>query len=112
MPVSRVTFRLAVILFLALLVIYTVIYLVLGNFTDSPVPGWDAFITSLSIVGTWMLARKIYEHWYLWIAVNTVSVILCFSRGLYPTAILYFIYGAMSFAGLFAWRKTLPEQVV
>ena len=36
-----------------------------------------------------MLARKIYEHWYLWIIVNFVSVVLFVSRGLYPTVVLY-----------------------
>ena len=107
MPVTRVKLRLALILSVVFLAIYTMIFLILSHFTDSPVPGWDALITSLSIVGTWMLARKIYEHWFLWIAVNTVSVILCFARGLYPTAILYTIYGLMSFIGLYTWRKTL-----
>ena len=41
-----------------------VMWLVLSGLTDSPVPEWDSFITSLSIIATWMLARKIYEHWY------------------------------------------------
>jgi nicotinamide mononucleotide transporter len=71
------------------------------------VPVRDSFITSLSIIATWMLARKIYEHWYLWIVVNSVSVALFLARGLYPTVILYLVYGMMSFAGLMAWRKTI-----
>jgi nicotinamide mononucleotide transporter len=54
-----------------------------------------------------MLARKIYEHWYLWIVVNTAASFLFFTRGLYPTVILYIVYGIMSFAGLRAWRKTI-----
>jgi nicotinamide mononucleotide transporter len=84
-------------------------WLVLTRLTDSPVPVRDAFITSLSIVATWMLARKIYEHWYLWIVVNFVSAILFITRGLYPTVILYLIYGIMSFVGLAAWKKTIPH---
>jgi len=71
------------------------------------VPEWDSFITSLSIIATWMLARKIYEHWYLWLAVNAASVLLFITRGLYPTVILYLIYFAMSFAGLRAWKRSL-----
>jgi nicotinamide mononucleotide transporter len=58
-------------------------------------------------VATWLLARKIYEHWYLWIIVNTVSAILFISRGLYPTVILYAVYCLMSFVGLIAWEKTI-----
>ena len=107
MPVTRITLRQGAFLFLTLLVVYSCIFMILRSFTDSPVPGWDAFITSVSIVATWMLARKIYEHWWLWIAVNTVSVTLCIMRGLYPTAILYTVYGIMSVAGLLEWKKTI-----
>ena len=107
MPVSRINLKLAILLFFILAGIYTIIYFVLYRFTNSPVPGWDAFITSVSIIATWMLARKIYEHWWLWIAVNSVSVILCFMRGLYPTAVLYTIYGTMSVVGLVEWKKSI-----
>jgi nicotinamide mononucleotide transporter len=54
-----------------------------------------------------MLARKIYEHWFLWIAVNSASVILFITRGLYPTVFLYLVYLGMTFAGLKIWRRSL-----
>jgi nicotinamide mononucleotide transporter len=108
--VTRIKARLAIILFVIFLIIWAAMYNVLSRLTDSPVPGWDAFITSLSVVGTWMLARKLYEHWYLWIVVNLVSVILYFTRGLYLTVILYFVYLTMSFIGLKAWKKSLEAE--
>ncbi|MBP7039072.1 MAG: nicotinamide mononucleotide transporter, partial [Bacteroidales bacterium] len=86
---------------------YTGIWFILSRFTDSPVPGWDSFITSLSAIATWMLARKIYEHWYLWIAVNAASVMIFVARGLYPTVILYAVYLVMSFAGLKVWKRSI-----
>ncbi len=107
LEVSRITAGLAVVLAIFLLVIYAGIWFVLDRFTDSPVPGWDSFITSFSIIGTLMLARKIYEHWYLWIIANCAASILFFSRGLYPTMVLYMIYMIMSFAGLRAWRSSM-----
>jgi nicotinamide mononucleotide transporter len=90
-----------------LVAIYTVIWFGLSKLTDSPVPEWDSFITSLSIVATWMLARKIYEHWFLWIVVNSVSSGLFMIKGLYPTVGLYLIYLVMSFAGLREWKRSL-----
>jgi nicotinamide mononucleotide transporter len=108
--VTRVKPKLTIILFIAFFILWLLLYNVLSRLTDSPVPGWDAFITSLSVVGTWMLARKIYEHWYLWIVVNLVSVILYFTRGLYLTVILYFVYLTMSFIGLHAWKKSLESE--
>jgi nicotinamide mononucleotide transporter len=107
LQVSRLKAETGIILALVFVVLYTVMWLLLDRLTDSPVPEWDSFITSLSIIATWMLARKIYEHWYLWLAVNAASVLLFITRGLYPTVILYLIYFAMSFAGLRAWKRSL-----
>ena len=104
--VSRLKLKTGIILTVVFFILFAVMWLVLDRLTDSPVPGWDSFITSLSIIATWMLARKIYEHWYLWIIVNTISVILFITRGLYPTAVLYIIYCIMSFAGLKAWKRS------
>jgi nicotinamide mononucleotide transporter len=108
--VTRLRFKTGMILAVTFFVLYCVMYLILSRFTDSPVPEWDAFLTSLSIVATWMLARKFYEHWFLWIIVNALSVILYFTRGLYPTVVLYFVYLCMSFAGLKAWKKTIVNN--
>jgi nicotinamide mononucleotide transporter len=107
LPVTRLKFRTGVMLSIILLCIYTFMWYILSIYTDSPVPEADSFITSLSIIATWMLARKIYEHWYLWVMVNLAAIILFLSRGLYPTAVLYLVYLVMSFEGLRSWRKTM-----
>jgi nicotinamide mononucleotide transporter len=107
LQVTRLRLKTGIKLLVTFILLYLVMWQILSKLTDSPVPGWDAFLTSLSIIATWMLARKIYEHWFLWIVINIVSVALYFSRGLYPTVILYMVYAAMSFAGLVAWKKTI-----
>lgn len=112
LAVTRIKLKLAAVLFTVFIVLYAVMFFILSRFTDSPVPEWDSFLTSLSIIATWMLARKIYEHWFLWIVVNTLSIILYLWRGLYPTVVLYIIYGAMSFIGLKAWKKTIRDNNV
>jgi nicotinamide mononucleotide transporter len=107
LQVTRLKFRTGVILASVFVVLYFVLWFILSRLTDSPVPEVDSFITSLSIVATWMLARKIYDHWYLWIVVNSAATVLFIVRGLYPTVILYIVYGIMSFAGLIEWKKSL-----
>jgi nicotinamide mononucleotide transporter len=111
LQVTRLKSGTAVILIVVFVFLYAVMFVILSGMTDSPVPGWDSFITSLSIVATWMLARKIYEHWFLWIVVNSVSAVLFFSRELYPTVILYVVYGVMSLAGLVEWKKTICRDL-
>lgn len=46
-----------------LAVVFAILWYLLHQFTDSPIPVGDAFTTSVGIVATWMLARRIIEHW-------------------------------------------------
>jgi nicotinamide mononucleotide transporter len=110
LEISHIKIKTVILLTIVFVLLYAGLWVVLSKLTDSPVPAWDSFITSLSVIATWMLARKIYEHWYLWIVVNTVSAVIFVVKGLYPTVILYFVYGIMSFAGLIEWRKAFRKE--
>jgi len=107
LKVTRLKRRTGFVLFIVFVLIFSAIWYLLDRFTDSPVPVADSFITSLSIIATWMLARKLFEHWYLWMVVNSFATVLFFTRELYPTAVLYMVYFIMSFTGLFVWRRDL-----
>ena len=85
----------------AILALFALLYYVLHHFTDSPIPVGDAFTTAVGIVATWMLARRIIEHWIFWIIVNCVSVYLYYLRGLYPTMFLYICYAVLAAIGLY-----------
>jgi nicotinamide mononucleotide transporter len=110
--VTRLKKKTGLILLACFGILYLILWYVLSHFTDSPVPEWDSFITSLSIIATWMLARKIFEHWYLWVIVNSVSAFVFYIKGLYPTVGLYFIYLVMSFVGLREWMKSMEPSAV
>jgi nicotinamide mononucleotide transporter len=110
LKVSRLKLNTGIALSVIFVLLFTTMWLVLDKLTDSPVPARDAFVTSLSIIATWMLARKIYEHWFLWIVVNAASVVLFLTRGFYPTVLLYIVYCSMSFVGLRAWKRTIQER--
>ena len=112
LPVSRIKLSQGFILTLITVTAFAGIGLLLDRFTDSPVPYWDAFTTELSFPATWMLARKIIEHWILWVIVDTVSMALYLYRGLYPTLVLFAIYTVMAVVGYIQWRKTLQNKSV
>lgn len=101
----EITWRLAAGIGLALTMFYGLLYFILTRYTDSPIPAGDAFTTAVGIVATWMLARRIIEHWLLWIVVNFVSVYLYYLRGLYPTMFLYLCYAVLAAVGLYNWKK-------
>lgn len=109
LPVKRTTPLSGVIILLIALILYFVYYFILTGYTDSPLPKADSFTTALSIVATWMLARKMIEHWWLWIIVDSVSAGLYFYRALYPTAILFVIYTIMAIIGYLQWKKSLSK---
>jgi nicotinamide mononucleotide transporter len=96
LQVSRLNRNTAFLLAGITLVVFGIIGLLLRTYTDSPIPWWDAFTTAVSFTATWMLARKILEHWILWIIVDTISMGLYLYRGLYPTMGLFAIYTAMA----------------
>lgn len=72
----------------------------------------DALMTSGSIAATWLLMRKVIDHWLLWIGIDTLSGFVSLHKGLPFAAILFFIYTLLAIKGYFEWKKewtrTLP----
>ena len=110
LPVTRISLKLVVILVFVFILLFAGIWYILLNYTDSPVPLGDAFTTALSIVATWMLARKIIEHWIVWVIADLVSMGLYIYKGLYPTVILFAVYTLMAVIGYREWRKTMGQN--
>lgn len=108
--VSYTTRDLWIKLFVLNLFLTLLMYYLLSRYTDSPIPFGDAFTTSLSIIATWMLARKKIEQWLIWIFIDLVSVGLYMYRGLYPTVFLFIVYAVMAVIGFYEWRKE-PKKV-
>jgi len=82
----------------------------LSTFTDSVVPWPDAFILAFSLLATWGQARKILEQWWVWIAVDIVSIPLYAYKGLWLTALLYTGYLALCAYGLRRWMREFRRQ--
>lgn len=72
---------------------------------DSAMPYLDAFTTSFSLIATFMVTRKILSNWIYWIVIDTFNIYLYWSRGLEPTAGLYFLYTILAIVGFFSWYK-------
>ena len=103
--VRRIDSKTALICLVISLGLWALLWFSLDRWTDSPVPLWDGLITSLSVVATWMLTKKIIEQWYVWILANSIAVIVYLVMNMYPTAVLFAVYTAMAVIGLRAWGK-------
>jgi nicotinamide mononucleotide transporter len=70
----------------------------------------DAFTTTMSVVATVLLARKILQSWILWILVDLVSVVLYWHRGIYLVALEYILFLIIATVGLLQWRKLYVDE--
>jgi nicotinamide mononucleotide transporter len=90
--------------------IYLIILVILLQFTDSTVPYMDSLTTALSVTATWMLAKKMIEHWLIWVFVDLVSAGLYIYKDLWPTVVLFVVYTVMAIVGYMEWKKYLKVE--
>ena len=63
----------------------------------------DAFMLVGSVAAQLLMVRQKMEAWPMWIAVNTVGVVLYASQGLYFTSLFYAVLIVMAGTGWRAW---------
>jgi len=110
LPVSATAQRLRWVLGIISVVLFFFIGWFLSYFTNSDLPYWDSFTTSLSFVATWMLARKKIENWLIWVVVDAVSAVIYVYKELYPTAVLFLFLTALAVVGYRQWQKDLVKS--
>ena len=89
----------------ATLLAWPVMAYFLNRYTDSDVAIWDALVTSLSLLGQYLLAKKKIENWWVWMVVNIITVGLMLLKSLWLTALLYVLFAVLSYIGLKTWRS-------
>jgi nicotinamide mononucleotide transporter len=80
--------------------------LLLEKYTAAALPFLDAFTTWGAIVTTYMVANKVLENWIYWFVIDSISIYLFISRGLYFTALLFFLYLFMIVIGYRSWKRS------
>lgn len=81
----------------------------LSKTTDASYPFIDSLILSFSVVGQLLMMKKKMECWPVWILVNTLSIPLFISKGLYLTAGVYAIFWVNGVWGHFQWKNLGKE---
>lgn len=80
--------------------------------TDNALPYADSFVLYMSLVAQLFLSFKILESWILWIIVDVLSLRLYYTKGLYVTFWLYFIFLILATLWLLEWMKKMKKQEV
>ena len=82
----------------------------LSRYSDAVYPYVDSMTTWGAIWATFLVARKVLENWWYWLVIDTVSIVIYWSRDLDLTALLFAVYVVMIPFGLIAWRRSWREQ--
>ena len=111
LPISTISWRSHLTL-LAVIGIGTGVFGWLMSHTDAALPWLDSFTTVAAIVATWMVARKVFENWFYWFVVDSVSIYLYLSRDLPLTALLFVGYLVMIVIGTVTWWRAYQRQLL
>jgi len=104
LPVSRWRAGRHAVTITALLVASAVNGWIVARAQGGWVPYVDAFVAWVSVLATWLVARKVLENWLYWIVVDSVAAVLYWSQGFHATAVLFVVYVLIAVKGYFAWR--------
>ena len=105
--ITRLSLRGRWLTLVASLLLWPVLALFLKHHADTDVPWWDGGVTALSLVGQYLLGRKVLENWGLWMVVNTLSMGLFAYKALWLTVLLYAIFAVMSVIGWRTWQRQI-----
>jgi nicotinamide mononucleotide transporter len=65
----------------------------------------DAITTTLSILATWLMARKYVENWVIWIVADVIYVGMYVQKNAQLYAILYAIFLFLAYKGFLEWKN-------
>jgi nicotinamide mononucleotide transporter len=110
LPVSRWSGRWHVASIGLLLAVSAVNGWIVARSQGGLVPYVDASVAWVSVLATWMVARKVLENWLYWIVVDAVAAALYWSQGFHATAGLYVLYVVIAVRGYLTWRGDFARQ--
>jgi nicotinamide mononucleotide transporter len=81
----------------------------LHTYTNAAFPYIDSLTTWSAIWTTFLVARKVLENWWYWLAIDIASIFIYWSRDLQLTSLLFIVYVIMIPFGLFSWTRSWRE---
>ena len=72
---------------------------------ENPMSYMDSAVAVLSAIATWWLVRSYLQQWWIWIAADAMSTVLCASQGLWWMSLLYYLYSLSAVYGLYHWKR-------
>ena len=77
----------------------------LMELVENPMSYLDATVTVMSAIATWWLVKSYIQQWWLWIAADLLSTILCATQGMWWMTALYAAYTLSALIGYNHWKR-------
>jgi nicotinamide mononucleotide transporter len=74
-------------------------------FAPPAFPMLDAVLTMGSIVAQYLLSRKVWENWILWIVLDGISTVMYASMGMVFTAFMFGTFTLIAWKAIVEWKK-------
>lgn len=87
------------------IILVKVLELTTGNYAPL-----DALTTAISIMATFLLAKRKVENWLFWFVADMIYIPYLASQGLYLTSALYVLFALICVKGLYDWRTIEKGQ--
>ena len=111
LPVSVWPARRHVAAVIGIVILVMLVGTLLARHTDAAFPYIDSATTFAAIWATFLVARKVLENWWYWLAIDTVSIFIYWSRDLELTSLLFVLYVGMIPFGLVRWTRSYREAM-
>lgn len=109
-PVTIWPVRVHAVAISAILIVSAVNGYLLAEFTNAAYPYLDSLTMWGAMWATFLLARKVLENWWYWLAIDLVLIVINWLSDLQLTAILFVIYVIMIPFGLVSWTRSWRTQ--
>jgi nicotinamide mononucleotide transporter len=107
LPVSVWSLRVHIVAMVSIALAAMLTGYLLQRYTDAALPFVDSLTTFSAIWATFLVARKVLENWWYWLAIDAASVVIYWLRDLELTSLLFVLYVILIPFGWISWRRSL-----
>jgi len=81
-----------------------------SNYLNSSFPYWGAYYASFTLLAHWLLARKVFEAWFLFLLTDLVHIYIYFQAGRYFFGVKTILYFFIILYGMHNWWKAYKNN--
>lgn len=82
----------------------------LSHYTQSSMPYFDAFTTVFSLIGQWLVSKKIIQTWLVWFVVDASYIWIYLQKSIPFHSILLMLYVGIAVWGYMKWARIMSSN--